>query len=97
MSSAEKSDDDQIGAEGQDEMDNENKDDGHGSTNIQFVKSDYIKIIKGNFVGLFASVIGDGYGDELKIQYFKNSTNILNMINISHISYLIYFILLPVY
>ena len=75
MSSAEKSDDGQIGAEGQDEIDNENKDDGHGSTNIQFVKGDYVKKIKGNFVGLFASVIGDGYGDEVEIQYFKNSTN----------------------
>ena len=75
MSSAEKSDDGQIGAEGQDEIDNENKDDGHGSTNIQFVKGDYVQIIKGNIVSLFAFVTGDRYGDEVEIQYFKNSTN----------------------
>ena len=35
-----------------------------------FVQGDYVKITNGNFAGMYASVLGEGYGDEVEIQYF---------------------------
>ena len=32
---------------------------------------DYVKIVKGSFLGYYACVIGDSYGDEIEIQYFE--------------------------
>ena len=34
---------------------------------------EYVKVIKGLFSGLYATVLGKSYGDELEIQYFENS------------------------
>ena len=36
-----------------------------------FKTGDYVKIIKGNYAGMFATVIGESYGDEIEIEYFE--------------------------
>ena len=39
--------------------------------NIKLKIGDYVMVKKGRFVGYYASVIGESYGDELEIQYFE--------------------------
>ena len=41
------------------------EDDGNSKT------GDYVKIVKGSFNGLYATVLGESYGDEIEIQYFE--------------------------
>ena len=34
-------------------------------------QGDHVKLLKGNYIGYFAVVTGDGYGGEIEINYFK--------------------------
>ena len=36
-----------------------------------FATGDCVKIISGSFTGYYATVLGQSYGDEFKLQYFK--------------------------
>ena len=37
----------------------------------EFNNGHHVKIIKGSFIGLYATVTGESYGDEVEIQYFE--------------------------
>ena len=39
------------------------------------MEADYVEVVQGLFRGYYAVVIGDGYGDELEIQYFQEKTD----------------------
>ena len=46
--------------------------DGDMSTScISYVQGDYVKIMKGTFKEFFGVVLGDSYGNEIEINYFK--------------------------
>ena len=55
----------------------------HGETSLQnceelhgaFKPGDYVKVIAGHNIGYYASVLGEGYGNEIKINYFEQKRN----------------------
>ena len=40
----------------------------------RITQGDYVKVISGMFHGYYAVVQGDGYGDEIELQYFKEKS-----------------------
>ena len=55
----------------------------HGETSLQnceelhgaFKPGDYVKVIAGHNIGYYASVLGEGYGNEIEINYFEQKRN----------------------
>ena len=39
--------------------------------NNEFKKGDYVEVVKRQFVGYYAVVTGEGYGDEVEINEFE--------------------------
>ena len=47
-------------------------DPGDGSSDDGKLKTgEYVKIVKGSFAGLYATLLGESYGNEVEIQYFE--------------------------
>ena len=55
----------------------------HGETSLQnceelhgaFKPGDYVKVIAGHNIGHYTSVLGEGYGNEIEINYFEQKRN----------------------
>ena len=48
-------------------------DPGDESSDGKLKTGEYVKIVKGRFAGLYATVLGESYGNEVEIQYFQNA------------------------
>ena len=53
---------------------NSDSDSDPDSVEGSITQGDYIKVIAGMFRGYYAVVQGDGYRDEIKLQYFKENS-----------------------